>query len=413
MPVKIPKIKSQISNKLKKTKVVNSLMVICLVILLIITYQVIFSDKFFPRIYIGDTNITFLTQTQAQRLLESKFSSRLNTLLSLNYQGQSYIIDLTTVEINYSPSLDEATNYGHQETLDQKLKDQFNSLFFKKILTPKINLNLSNQFIEISKKVDKSPLDATVWVDEENLVHIKDGENGIILDEEGLKKLIENYLVFGTPIDELPTKTLEPNFTTYEAQKAKLALESIKRDPIKLNFKDQKWEIDLPTLYYLLNLEKKDEELLDKNRLFTFLQDLAKQIDSPVQEALFKFDPLAHKVTTFKPSQVGQQLDQEKTIILINLAIDNQRAKNITLPVTITEPKIKTAQANDLGINELIGQGISHFAGSIPNRIYNVGLTASRLDGVLIPPEEVFSFNRTVGDAGCFQNCPCLQSRIL
>jgi vancomycin resistance protein YoaR len=46
----------------------------------------------------------------------------------------------------------------------------------------------------------------------------------------------------------------------------------------------------------------------------------------------------------------------------------------------------------------LIGQGVSHFAGSIENRKFNVGLAASRINGVLIPPGEEFSFVKTVGD---------------
>jgi len=45
-----------------------------------------------------------------------------------------------------------------------------------------------------------------------------------------------------------------------------------------------------------------------------------------------------------------------------------------------------------------LGRGISNFAGSIPNRIYNIGLTASKINGVLVPPDEIFSFNQTVGD---------------
>jgi vancomycin resistance protein YoaR len=51
-----------------------------------------------------------------------------------------------------------------------------------------------------------------------------------------------------------------------------------------------------------------------------------------------------------------------------------------------------------LGIKELIATGTSHFAGSIPTRIYNVNLAASRINGTLIAPNEIFSFNNTVGD---------------
>ena len=52
----------------------------------------------------------------------------------------------------------------------------------------------------------------------------------------------------------------------------------------------------------------------------------------------------------------------------------------------IIEPKITTDKANNLGIKELIGVGNSLFRGSIPNRVYNINLAASRFQGILIAP---------------------------
>jgi vancomycin resistance protein YoaR len=53
---------------------------------------------------------------------------------------------------------------------------------------------------------------------------------------------------------------------------------------------------------------------------------------------------------------------------------------------------------NSFGVNEQIGRGYSIFSGSIPGRIHNVALAASRFNGVLIAPNEIFSFNKTLGD---------------
>ncbi|OGG14392.1 hypothetical protein A2773_00645 [Candidatus Gottesmanbacteria bacterium RIFCSPHIGHO2_01_FULL_39_10] len=51
-----------------------------------------------------------------------------------------------------------------------------------------------------------------------------------------------------------------------------------------------------------------------------------------------------------------------------------------------------------MGIRELIGVGRSKFAHSIPGRIHNVALAASRINGRLIPPGATFSFNEALGD---------------
>jgi vancomycin resistance protein YoaR len=53
---------------------------------------------------------------------------------------------------------------------------------------------------------------------------------------------------------------------------------------------------------------------------------------------------------------------------------------------------------NNLGIKELIGRGTSRFSGSIPSRVFNVSLASSRINGVLVAPNETFSFASAIGD---------------
>ena len=70
----------------------------------------------------------------------------------------------------------------------------------------------------------------------------------------------------------------------------------------------------------------------------------------------------------------------------------------IAIVKTILKPKITLAQTNTYGIEELIGEGISDYTHSIPQRIHNLLLGTSKFNGVLIPKNATFSFNTTVGD---------------
>jgi len=128
---------------------------------------------------------------------------------------------------------------------------------------------------------------------------------------------------------------------------------------------------------------------------------LANLLDIPVQDALFTFEN--GKVTAFKPSKDGQKLNKEEAKRRIQeafttVATTNEQRVSILLPVETIRPAINTSNTNAFGIKELIGRGYSEFAGSIPGRIHNVALAASRLNGVLIKPGETLSFNDVVGD---------------
>ena len=72
------------------------------------------------------------------------------------------------------------------------------------------------------------------------------------------------------------------------------------------------------------------------------------------------------------------------------------------IPIKILKPKVSTDQVNNLGIKELIGQGESLFQHSIQSRVFNITLAASRLNGILIAPDDTFSFNNALGDISAF-----------
>lgn len=128
-----------------------------------------------------------------------------------------------------------------------------------------------------------------------------------------------------------------------------------------------------------------------------FLIDIERQ---PV-DALFSFEN--GKVTAFKPSSDGQKLDIEKLdqeILGSGVSISTTHPKTVTIsiPIKTVKPKITTESVNKFGIKELLASGTSTFYHSIQSRVYNIGLAASRINGVLVTPDEVFSFDKALGD---------------
>ncbi len=221
-----------------------------------------------------------------------------------------------------------------------------------------------------------------------------------------------------------PMKVSYPAVDTQAAQASAKALNQIKDKPIVLSFADQKWTINQAVLYNLLNTKGTDSTIatiqigdkqtaiqnvtfgpksvkasaiaLDPTEVEKYLQSIADKVDQSAQDARFDFD--GNRVQEFRPSQEGRKLNKEKTLALITQAIQSPSATTIDLPVEVAQPTISAASINNFGIEQLLGTGISHFAGSIPNRAYNVGLAASRIHGVLVAPGETFSWNKTVGD---------------
>lgn len=138
----------------------------------------------------------------------------------------------------------------------------------------------------------------------------------------------------------------------------------------------------------------------DKSVVSDFISSQEEKYNFPAKNALFTFEN--GRVVNFRQEEKGQLLesdafygDFDTTMLSVKKKFGN---KFIVLGKKIIEPEIKLSQANNFGIEELIALGKSDYTHSIPGRIHNVILAASKFNGVLIPRGETFSFNSTVGD---------------
>lgn len=131
-----------------------------------------------------------------------------------------------------------------------------------------------------------------------------------------------------------------------------------------------------------------------------FIQDTADSYNMPAKNALFQFEE--GKVTSFKADEKGIALQSEEFVKDFRKQVESITDKKTKLTIVvkdkIIEPEITLAKANSHGIEELIAEGKSDYSHSIPSRIHNVILAASKFNGVLIPKGSEFSFNNIIGD---------------
>ena len=71
--------------------------------------------------------------------------------------------------------------------------------------------------------------------------------------------------------------------------------------------------------------------------------------------------------------------------------------EEVVIPLEITEPQYTAAQLKELLFRDLLGAQMTYYSGSTNERINNIRLAASKLDGLVLLPGESFSYNDTVG----------------
>ncbi len=405
-------------TKIKNKPLFIFLLGILLLLFVVLLTQLFFLNKFYPGLSIAGENIALLTKAEATQKISDTIHSRLDKKIELTYsEGSSsakqFELDLSNLQLE--TNLDEKINlvfqFGHS-----------NLYLPPNSLQLDINFNLDQLVSKIEPEVNKKPTDSKLLVKAAE-VTVTPSQNGTQLDKLKLKKLIQNYLNTGNLTENnLPVKTIYPDLSYNQALNIKNSLEQIKLEPLKLTFKEKTFQLTLNDALSLIDIKSSKPQLLatnfndnpfvvesitigdkeygasqvvfDQEKISNYLQTIARDLDQEVKEPIFNYKD--NKVADFQPPQEGRKLNTQKAQKLISQSLLNSQKKEIILPVETLAPKNKLS--NELGIKELIGQGISNFAGSIPNRIYNVNLTASKLNGALIPPGETFSFINTVGD---------------
>lgn len=123
----------------------------------------------------------------------------------------------------------------------------------------------------------------------------------------------------------------------------------------------------------------------------------AKEIFVPAQDARLRFDVNAGRPVVVQPSIAGRQLNVDATVGAISAALEKGESR-AALPVEIVAPKVDSNRIDEMGIRELVANGTTYFAGSSQARIRNIEVAAKKFEGVVIPPNGIFSFNSIVQD---------------
>lgn len=374
------------TSLMKKNKKNHNLIFVLLLILImlssILSFQLYFLNRIYPGVYIAGEHYMGLTKEQAQFKLKQQFLKRTSRPVEFSYQDQDFSVSLESIQNSqelYTIN-EKAFSYGHSvfymSKIDLKLSNK---------LTPDID----SQLKFIAQSIREPPIEAQIKIIDEQ-VQVTPSQDGLVLDEDSLRQTLIDYLNTGILLESnLPTKIAQPKATYEQGLQVKNILDKIKTKPIVLEYNQKSWTLDYKTIASMMDLGKVS---IDEQRLEEYLNKIALEIDRPVEEPLFTFD--GRRVIEFRPPQEGLRLDRNSSAILISQNLTS----NIPIQLVVNVNPAKNKLTNELGIRHLLAQGVSHFAGSIPNRIFNINLAASRINGVLIAPGKVFSFNETVGD---------------
>ena len=373
-------------------------------VLIFATYNLVYADKVFPGVFIAETYVGGLKTNEGVRALSEAINPP--EKISLEYDGKTFDIAVETIDFsyNYPQSIKAAYTLDRTGNILLDSYQRINAPFRHKNLGLRFDFDeeeLAKELINVIEQVEVEAVSPSVEL-VKTAVLVKKGSPGILVDLKKLRVEIGQNLAFAkeTPI-KLPLKIVDPTIDETQAKEIEIRATNLLGKSLVLETDDNNFIYEEGEIIAFLFVDGE----YSRQNIQTIITRVADTLNRKPQNSIFTYEQ--GRVKEFAPAKDGLKVDQE---LLENKIVGNLRSletsdklvANIDIPVERTAPKVRTEDVNELGIKELIGRGVSRFVGSIPSRAYNITLSASKFNGTLIKPGEIFSFNDTLGDVSAY-----------
>ena len=345
----------KINKKIKRT-IVISLIVVILVLLLSTGFALINmnSNKIISNTYINGVNVSGKTKAEAKEILNNKYANKANKEVTLKYQDFETKMTPSSIEYNFKidNAVDEAYSVARNNNI---LKDNYEILFHMFVkkniqLEDEYNMEFLDQFIDgISSKLPEVVKQPSYNVDGE-ILFIYPGNDGVIINKNELKKSI---------------------------------IAAVKNQ-------DEKSIVEIPAT-------KESPEKINLDKIYSEVKKDPK--DASYDEATGKL--------TLEENGVDFAITKEEASKLLL-----EKKEEYQIPLKVVKPKVTVKDLKNVAekiFSDTISTYSTRYNGGLADRTTNLRIAANKINGYILGPGEVFSFNKVVGkrtvEAG-YRNAP-------
>ena len=421
------------SNSKKKSKINKETKIIILFLTLIAIiasaivayFNIAYADKIFPNVMISGENYSGLTKEQAFFKLENKIKEIYKNDFSFTYEDDIFKTNIleTGTAIDINKTINSAFYYGHNENILQSIKEQIVLVNKKKDFQIKIVIdkeNFENYIKKELSKIETPPKNfGYAYADEEFIPTIP--ESGMIIDRNKMKKdIIKN-------LSELKNDNIKIELIVKDAEikedlndGAFTQANNLLNKKVTFKYNSDKFEVQKEDLASWIKFDAVSDTDNKNERVFGIMPDSEKikdylltfvvpQVNREPVNAQLEFENKRVEVFSLSQEGISVEIEESKNEISKNIFrkenYKDDSEKNIEIEIITKkiQPEITIESIDNMGITALLATGESNFYGSPKNRIHNITVGASKFHGILIGPEDEFSFNKVLGKVGAKQ----------
>ncbi|HHW00928.1 MAG TPA: vanomycin resistance protein VanB [Clostridiaceae bacterium] len=339
----------QVRQRNKNIVIIISLFVFILLMLSIASqflYAILKNDSVYNGVYINNISVGGLTESSLKELLEKEYIEKADNIeVVLKAENLSHTFKFSDIGVSYDipETIDKAFSIGRVGNIFHRLKEIYD--VGKNGRTIEIVPSYNKEELEsiVQSLYDKIfvPVKEAELLIEEKRVILRSGRQGKSIDKQAVIAQVEELIKsFKGGTIEIPEVITKPA------------------------------DIDVDDIYKQISLEAVDASATVENNKVVMI-----------------------------PHVMGRKIDKAKLASIVS-ELNNSENTEKVLPVTFVTPAITLEEAQKLIFRDVLATASTHFSMSDENnrnRGNNIKLASSTINGKILAPGEVFSFNDTVG----------------
>ena len=252
----------------------------------------------------------------------------------------------------------------------------------------------------VAAEVDREPTNAALTVRNGQLV-VGQANPGRRVDASATAARVPVPSTLTPQTVEVEVMPSPPALSDTAIQEARATAQKMLAQPLSLKLGERTWSMTPAQLGALIEFRRvanpggdRLSAQLAEPRVAAIVKTLAAEIDRPAVDAQLRWT--ATGVAILRESADGLRLDQAAAVRAITAQAASD-AREVTLTTTVAKPALTSDPALVDGIKQLVATGSSKFAGSAPERVNNIQVAATKLDGQIVLPGQTFSFLKALG----------------
>jgi vancomycin resistance protein YoaR len=382
-----------------------SLVAICAVVLLVAAATALLVRAYtlrasvLPGVHVAGVDVGGLSRADARTRIEAALEERLRGSLQVSVDGRSFTVyprTLFTVDVD---ATEQVAFDAARGSWTDRLAALAAPFAFEHEVDPILRVNPTVHAAlerELEKRA-KEPVAARIAMKGREPVVVP-ARDGTSVDATTVLRLIRSAALADATRLEAPVAALPPAITTAAAERAAAEARALVSEPIAIVFRRKELTTLSPArIAELLRFRTAGagfELTLRRARLREHLLPLVTPFTRKPVDASFRV--VGQRVRIVKGRQ-GTTLDVRQAERRILAAGADSAARKARLGFAPLEPDFSAPDARKLGIERQISTYTTDMGVSSANRIWNVHLMADYIDGTIIKPGQVFSFNEAVG----------------